>query len=135
MTKCYLIPCSPDNWNKAEKILSAQTKLCSCFTPFQWTQAETPPFPLLEYVLHHYLDQYHPLFPVILLLLFLLHSSFFLIQNCPFNTFRNVKKHSYVFVNLLALIHTTNQSFLLFKLDEIIMIHKLCLERLWNTLL
>lgn len=38
-------------------------------------------------------------------------------------------------VNLLAVTHATNQSFLLFELDEIIMIHKLCLERLWNTLL
>lgn len=36
---------------------------------------------------------------------------------------------------VLALLHTTSQPFLLFKLDEITMIHKLWLEWLCDTLL
>lgn len=46
-------------------------------------------------------------------------------QNSTCNTFTNVENRAMCFVIFLALFHTTRQSFLLFKLDEIIVIQKL----------
>lgn len=61
--------------------------------------------------------------------------SLFLKQNYTCNTFTKVKNRAMCFVISLAVLHTTRQSFLLFRLDDIITIHKLWLEWLCDTLL